>query len=398
MLGHHPTRRGVLLGLGAVAAWSLMPRPGLAAAGRDPRYLTIIMRGALDSLAAVAPTFDPDYQRIRAGSLIGEDGNLAGLPLGSGYVLNPHLSTFHELYKGGQALVVHAVASPYRDRSHFDGQDVLESGMPGVGRVRNGWLNRAIATLPAGGRVHAEGLGIGATVPLIMMGEAPVATWMPTVGASASEDIRMRLLDLYERTDQRLADALRQSAYIDGISGGIMPRGPARNDFLVGMEAVGRLFAAPNGPRVGSIDLNGFDTHVNQGPVTGQLGARLGELDSGLKTLRDGLGEAWKDTVVTVITEFGRTAHMNGNLGTDHGTATLAFVVGGAVRGGRVIADWPGLAETRLYQGRDLMPTTDLRAVLKGTLHDHLGIGEQLLADRVFPQSAAVRPMADLVA
>lgn len=398
MLGHHPTRRGVLLGLGAVAAWTLMPRAGLAATGRDPRYLTIIMRGGLDGLAAVAPAFDPDYQRIRAGSLIGEDGNMPGLPLDGGYVLNPRLPGLHEMYTQGQALLVHAVATPYRDRSHFDGQDMLESGLPSVGRVRNGWLNRAIATLPTDGRVHAEGLGIGATVPLIMMGEAPVATWMPQVTASAPQDIRMRLLDLYEKSDQRLADALRQSAYIDGLSTGVGGQAGAKNAFLVGMEAVGRLFAAADGPRIGSIDLNGFDTHVNQGPVTGQLGARFGELDAGLKTLRAGLGDAWKDTVVTVVTEFGRTARMNGSFGTDHGTATVAFVVGGAVHGGKIIADWPGLSQRGLYQSRDLAPTTDLRAVLKGTLRDHLGIGEQLLADRVFPESGTVRAMADLIA
>ena len=167
--------------------------------------------------------------------------------------------------------------------------------------------------------------------------------------------------------------------------------------FNHGMGMIGTLLADPNGPRIGSIDLNGWDTHTEERPTGSSLGKTLARLDEGLGTLRQGLGKAWDQTVVSVITEFGRTVRVNGSRGTDHGTATVAILVGGAVKGGRVIADWPGLGQGALYADRDLKPTADLRAMLKGVLREHLGLEGSVLARSIFPDSDAVKPMDGLI-
>ncbi|MCD2176798.1 DUF1501 domain-containing protein [Rhizobium sp. C1] len=404
----HPTRRGFLLTASAFTAWSFAPQFASAAPGRDPRFLMVVLRGGMDGLAVIEPAFDPDFERARAGLILGADGSPAGLPIVGGFVMNPKLAALHDMFAQGQALAIHAVATPYRDRSHFDGQDVLESGMPGTGAVSTGWLNRAMSQLGKAGSVKTGGLAIGPTVPLIMRGPASTLTWAAGGVKPAPEDARARLLNFYKSADPTLANAFGRGLDLERIAvanagmnaamgqpGAAHPE--ANSNFVKGMEMVAKLFTDPNGPRIGAIDLDGWDTHATERPEGDNLGKALAELDAGLAALKVSLGPAWDETVVVVATEFGRTVRMNGTEGTDHGTATVAFLAGGAVKGGRVLADWPGLADKALFQQRDLAPTTDLRAVLKGALRDHLGIEEAALGRDVFPDSGAIKPLDGLL-
>jgi uncharacterized protein (DUF1501 family) len=397
------TRRSLLLSGGALVAWAYVPRIASAGPSRDPRFVAIVLRGGLDGLAAVAPVGDPDYARVRGGLGLATDGPDAGRRLDDVFLLNPNMPALAALYGRGEALVVHAVATPYRDRSHFDGQDVLESGQDGPGMTGSGWLNRALGLLPKGAPVAGRtALALGAEIPLVVRGAAPVATLMPPGGFDAPEDTRRRLLDLYTHTDPELAVRMEEGLALRARLAEADRMAPASPRRLPGRSrnagrTAGRLLALADGPRIGAIGLNGWDTHRAEGLLDGQLGRALAELDETIDGLRESLGEAWRETVVVVMTEFGRTARMNGTEGTDHGTATVAFVVGGAVAGGRVVADWPGLSASALHEGRDLAPTTDLRAVLKGLLADHLGVPRRLLDAAVFPGSGGVVPLAGLV-
>ncbi|MGH8277522.1 MAG: DUF1501 domain-containing protein, partial [Steroidobacteraceae bacterium] len=371
--------------------------------GRDPNLIVIILRGALDGLSAVGPVGDPDYEGLHGDIALSLTGEHAALPLDGFFALNPAMPTFARLYKTGQATLVHAVATSYRERSHFDGQDVLESGFAGPGRTDSGWLNRAIGNLPAGDKVHStRGLGVGAVAPLVMRGPAPVLGWAPQIVPTASDDLAARVLDLYMHRDPALAAALREGLETDklaargGLAGDIAKaRGGMDQPNGMRQAAMGaaRLMAADGGPRVAALSFDGWDTHANEGGATGQLARRLSGLDAAFEEFEKGLAGKWNDTAVVAITEFGRTARINGTIGTDHGTATVAFLAGGAVKGGRVIADWPGLKPAQLYQGRDLKPTADLRAVLKGLLSGQFGLTAAVLAEKVFPDSANVKPM-----
>jgi uncharacterized protein (DUF1501 family) len=400
---HLATRRELLITMGALFAWAYMPRLALAE-GRDPRLLVIILRGALDGLAAVAPAGDPDWVRLRGHDALLASGDNAALPLDDFFALNPAMPNFHRLFKTGQASVVHAVASPYRERSHFDGQDVLESGLTRPGGD-TGWLNRALSSLQPGERVRGKDtFAVGPITPLVARGPAPVLSWAPSRLQPASNDTMSRLLALYQHTDEALGRALAERNALDAIAKGGMqpaesrPPRPVLAYFTEAASGAARFMARADGPRVGALAFDGWDTHANEGAARGRLSALLGALDGALAAIESGMGETWKDTVVAVITEFGRTARINGSEGTDHGTATVALLAGGALKGGRVIADWPGLADNALYDNRDLKPTTDLRAVLKGLLRDHLRADEKALAGSVFPGSESVKPLAGLLA
>ena len=413
LANHLPARRELLIGSGALFAWSQMPKLARAA-GRDPRLLVIVLRGGLDGLGAVAPVGDPDWISLRGERALVLDGKTPALPLDSFFALNPAMPNLHRLYKNQQALVVHAAATPYRERSHFDGQDVLESGLARPGATGSGWLNRALVALESDGRVDPRGsraLGIGAVTPLVVRGTAPVMSWVPQKLLPASEDTQSRLLDLYQHTDPKLAAALDARMRLaalgskpgtgDSMSDDptLMPPGIARVRayFAEAAGTAARYLAKPDGPRVGAMGFVGWDTHISEGAISGQLANLLGALDGALASIESNMGEAWHETAVAVVTEFGRTARINGTEGTDHGTGTVAFLAGGALKGGRVIADWPGLKPAQLFEDRDLKPTTDLRAVLKGLLRDHLRVDERALADNVFPDTAGVTPIAGLV-
>ncbi len=394
-------------GAGVLCCAGFLSAPASAANARDPRLVVIILRGALDGLSAAPPIGDPDYAGLHGDLAFAAAGDRAALPLDGFFFANPALTTFKRLYDKKQAAVVHAVATGYRDRSHFDGQDVLESGYPGPGRTESGWLNRALGALPGSGAGASRGLGAGAIAPLVIRGSAPVFGWAPPGGvAPASSDLAQRVLDLYSHADpalgQKLGEALtaeKVAAEAPGPSGTKTQRyAGAAEAMRVVAAGAGRLLAAPSGPRLAALAYDGFDTHLNEGAIQGSLAPRLQGLDAAFEALETNLGEAWKDTVVVAITEFGRTARVNGTRGTDHGTATVALLAGGAVAGGRVIADWPSLKFTSLYEGRDLYPSLDLRGVLKGVLADQFGLSRKTLAEAIFPDSGAISPAKGLVA
>jgi uncharacterized protein (DUF1501 family) len=411
-LPHLPTRRDMLLGSGALFAWSYLPKLARAE-GRDPRLLVVVLRGGLDGLGMVAPVGDPDWVKLRGEKGLALGGKPPAVPLDSFFALNPAMPNLNRLYRAQQATIVHATATPYRERSHFDGQDVLESGYDRLGRMESGWLNRALGLLEADGRVDPRGaraLAVGPVTPLVVRGPAPVMSWVPQRLLPASDDTQARLLDLYLHTDAKLARAFqgRQDLLAVGRAAGISPVSGPEDERTAGFARLRQYFndvavtaakylARPDGPRVGAVGVNGWDTHINEGATGGQLANLLGALDGTIPAFEQNMGETWKETVVVFITEFGRTARINGTEGTDHGTGTVAWIIGGAVKGGRVIAEWPGLKEADLYEDRDLKATTDLRAVLKGVLRDHLRVDERALAATVFPGSDGVKPMAGLV-
>ncbi len=315
------------------------------------------------------------------------------------FALHPSLARTAALYGQGEAMAVHAVATPYRDRSHFDGQDVLESGYAGPGRVQSGWLNRALEALPRGERV-TNGLAVGPTTPLVLRGNAPTVGWAPAALPQADEDTAMRLVELYRHRDPALASALSQGLQLDKAASGDgmkATRGNAAAQMRQVARGAAKLMAADDGPRIAALAFDGWDTHANEGGPVGRVAFLLGGLDGALAEFESGLAARWRDSVVLVVTEFGRTARINGTDGTDHGTGTVALLAGGAVKGGRLIADWPGLKLANLYEGRDLKPTTDLRSVIKGVLQDQFGLSERVLAETVFPDSASASPMKGLV-
>ena len=391
------TRRALLLGSGAFAAWAYVPRFARAADGTDPPLIIVILRGALDGLATVAPVGDPDYAGLHGSIALTANGPHAAIMLDSFFALHPSMPEFARMYREGHAVVVHAVSTPYRDRSHFDGQDVLESGYAGPGRVQSGWLNRALEGLPRGERVMSA-LAVGPTTPLLLRGAAATVGWAPVALPRADDDTAARLLDLYQHRDSALANALSQGLQLEKVTQG---EGMRPQPGIKAMQQLARgaakLMAADDGPRIAALAFDGWDTHANEGGPVGRLAQLLSGLDGALLAFEGALGPRWRDTVVVIATEFGRTARINGTDGTDHGTGTIALLAGGAVNGGRVITDWPTLRPASLYQGRDLAPTTDLRAVLKGVLADHLGISESVLASSVFPDSAATPPMQGLI-
>jgi uncharacterized protein (DUF1501 family) len=385
------------------------------ASSGDSRFVLVIMRGAVDGLAAVPPYGDADYARLRGELAVGAPGAAnAVLPLDGLLGLHPSFTFLHECYAARQLAVFHAVATPYRERSHFDGQDVLENGAIHPHTSQTGWLNRALAELPRPDATprHQLGVAIGQNVPLVMRGPAEVASWSPSRLGALDDDTLQRVHDLYA-TDpllsRRLADALAADAIASaeqpamgssqattGTAQAAAGVKPASGPYLELARATAGFLASDAGPRVAVFDTTGWDTHANEGGAQGQLAQRFATLDAGLKVLKEQLGPVWRNTAVLLVTEFGRTAAVNGTRGTDHGTATAAFLVGGAVHG-RVIADWPGLSQRALYQGRDLAPTRDLRSVLKGVLSEHLRVSSRALEQSVFPQSREVRPAKDLI-
>jgi uncharacterized protein (DUF1501 family) len=396
---------------------------GSAGAGQA-RFVFILMRGALDGLAAVAPYGDPDYAGLRRELALKAPGMAGGaLPLDGFFGLHPSLGFLRESYVARELVVFHAIASPYRERSHFDGQDVLENGSVQPRSVQTGWLNRALASVQTDrGPAKDLGVALGQNLPLVMRGPASVTSWSPSRLPALDEDTLDRITDLYAGDPllaARLADALAADAIADSrrqseVAMVAAPASSGSEEIAVQakeslqqrerpmrytelVRATAGFLRRPDGPRVAVFDTTGWDTHANEGSAEGQLASRLGALDTGLRTLKEELGPVWADTAVVLATEFGRTAATNGTRGTDHGTATVAFLLGGAVQGGRVLADWPGLSARALYQGRDLKPTADLRSVLKGVLSEHLRVPTGALEASVFPGSGEARATRGLM-
>jgi uncharacterized protein (DUF1501 family) len=378
--------------------------PGLtfARTDSDARFVLVILRGAADGLAIAAPYGDGNYRKIRGELALPAPGDSGGLNKLDGlFGLHPSLPNIYERYREDQALIVHAVASPYRERSHFDGQDILENGAAQVGSLRDGWLNRALE--PLGGALGDEvAIAMAQNTPLVLRGDNSVTSWAPSQLPDADESTLRRLQDLYASDEffaTRLTQALDAQAIADGEAGmgQMRSRGNDAEQLRTMMQAAARFLTAEDGPRIAVLEASGWDTHANQGTTTGSLANRLEGLDNGLVTLQSGLGGAWSKTIVAVVTEFGRTVAVNGTRGTDHGTASAAILLGGAVAGGRVVTDWPGLGSADLYQGRDLKPTTDMRSVFKAVLAEHLELPETHLESVVFPDSKSAPPMRDIV-
>lgn len=400
------SRRRFLLGAGALAASAAIPQALFAHTTGSSRLVVVILRGALDGLAAVPPYGDPAYAGLHRELAIAAPGGPDGaLALNSTFGLHPALAFLHERFAAGELIVFNAVCSPYRDRSHFDGQNVLENGLTKPIGTADGWLNRALAALPRGtGRAPDRAVAISQNVPLILRGEAAVISKSPQTTPDVDEDLLARLADLYSKDDwfsARLSEAVLTEKMVDGAADAVLDKASARSRYPDRTGAVARMAAdlmrSDGGPEIAVIEASGWDTHANQGGAKGALATRLAGLDNALKSLADGLGPLWPQTAVIVVTEFGRTAAVNGTRGTDHGTGGCAFLVGGAVRGGQVIADWPGLSPRSLLDNRDLLPTLDLRSVFKGVLDEHMHVDANTLAKRVFPDSSGARPLQGLI-
>jgi uncharacterized protein (DUF1501 family) len=339
-----------------------------------------MLRGAMDGLHLLPPIADPAYAAAR-GALAIRDG----LALDDGFALHPSMRTAHALYREGQLLPVAAIAPPYRQRSHFEAQDCLENGTAGPGRARDGWLARCVDALP-----RSEAVAIAPVMPLSLRGSDRASTWSPPLSQDLPQTLLAQLQPLYA-ADAQLAPVYQAALRISDA--GMDAEGGAFR-LPQAMAAAARLMTEGPGMRIGFVEDGGWDTHRGQEAA---LRRKFAELDAGMKAARDGFGDSWRRTVVAVVTEFGRTVAVNGTAGTDHGTGGVALLAGGAVRGGRVAGDWPGIAKAQLNDGRDLRATTDLRALFKGLALAHLGLSESQVETALFPDSRNVRPLTGLV-
>ena len=376
--------RRQVLSAAALGAGALFVAPGLALATvpTDRRFVFIIQRGAADGLDIVRPTGDPAFAGLRGGLL----ADAAGTRLDTLFTLHPALVEVGRMYARGQAMFVHAVASPYRERSHFDGQNVLETGGTQPYAVRDGWLNRLVTMLPRSGD---EAIAIAANVPTALRGPVQVASFAPSALPHPGDDLLARVTALYD-ADPQLHPVWAAALETRGLASDMhAAQDPA---------SMGRLTASfltkPGGPRIAMLETLGWDTHNAQ---QGRLANQLKNLDAMVAAMRDGLGAAWANTTVLVATEFGRTAGVNGTGGTDHGTGSVAMLIGGAVRGGRVLADWPGLAPANLYQARDLRPTRALDALIAGTVAESFALDPERVGRGLFARMTSERPMSGLV-
>ena len=378
--------RRTLLGRAALTGvFALTHRLAFATAPTDRRFVFIILRGAMDGMSVVMPVGDPAYAGLR-GALALPPGEVAPIRLDSTFALHPALQRTAAMYALKEALFIHAVASPYRERSHFDAQNVLETGGTAAYALKDGWLNRLVGALPVG---REPAIAIAATVPMVLRGPAAVTSYAPSALPEANDDLLHRINGLYA------GDPLLHPLWSEAMDARTLAQGgDAAKANPTGLAKLAAQFLSKaNGPRIAVIELLGWDTHAQQAP---RLAAQLRQLDTVFGALKDGMGPEWSRTVVLAATEFGRTAAINGTGGTDHGTGGAAILAGGAVNGGRVVADWPGLGGSELYENRDLRPTTDLRGVMLGVSAATFGVDPARLAPALFP-GARVAPVAGLV-
>ncbi len=399
------TRRSILKTMaaaGALAVWDAPLRYAFASVATDRRLVVVILRGALDGLAAVPPHGDPDYAAVR-GKLALDNNGTAGLhDLDGFFGLNPALTNMKAMYDAKEVTLFHNICSPYYDRSHFEGQQVLESGGAGPHVLNDGWLNRALAPMGLAGGTGA--VAIEQSPPLLLAGSAKATSWMPAVMPEPAGAFLDKVRTLYAG-DPALAGALSgaldlQAQAQAGMDDPSLMKGGSKAAYgnLTPLFAgAGKLLSGAGGPRVAVLDAGGWDTHVAEGAGDGQLARRLQALDQALDALKTSLGPAWHKTAVVMATEFGRTVKPNGSGGTDHGTGGAAFLLGGAVAGGNVKAEWVGLKPSALKDGRDQPARTDLRALFKGVLAEHMGVSQAALQSSVFPDSGGVVPLKGLM-
>jgi len=420
-----PTRRGALaaaLGFGLTVEF--LGRKAFAAAdgaAESRKLIVFVCRGGMDGLSVSPPVGDPNYAALRGAiALPGFEAPGGALKLDDTFGLHPSLAAVHRLALKGEARIAPAVATPDRARSHFEAQDVLENGATAAYGTDSGWLNRALQAMGPG---KVKAISVGATAPLILRGGVEAASWSPGPGVGKDPRLPGILQDLYVH-DPMLsralaaglstesmakvasADATSALAQADAMSGAMAasepPAAPAPRQGVAIARQLGATLAGfiiqPAGPQVAAVSIDGFDTHANQGSSQGQLATRLAYLDAALDGLADGMGPAWKTTVVVVATEFGRTAHVNGTGGTDHGTASTALLLGGALKPGGIVGDWPTLAQARLFENRDTAPTLDMRGLFKGLLAGQFGLDRRALDTTIFPDSAGVAPARGIIA
>ena len=392
------TRRELLrraLAATALLPWARLSLAQAPAAADAPRFVFVILRGGLDGLTAAPVVGDPAFAEAR-----GALGQFAGdpLPLHGPFALNPLLPQLHALYGRGEMALLHAVGLPYRERSHFDAQQVLESGGSRPHQITTGWLGRALAT--RGGNAPAiKAVALETAVPLVLRGPVDVDTWAPSTLPEPGTELVARLEMLY-RDDPALAQALARARGLraePGMADGMSGRAGAGRNAAQALAAKAAEFLQ-RGSQVAVLEMGGWDSHANQAAPNGATSNNLRTLDAALAALHQGLqaGGLWQRSVVLVATEFGRQVSINGTQGTDHGSGGAAFLLGGAVRGGQVLADWPGLAPKDRFEGRDLRTTTDLRAVWRNILGQHLQVPLAALDAAVLPGSAGL-PRLDLL-
>lgn len=374
--------------LGGIATFAL-PGVTFAQVKQDGRFVFVLLRGGFDGLAAVVPFGDDAYARLRNGFAFEESELFA---LNELFGLAPGLSPLRDLWQANELVALHAMAIPYRTRSHFDGQAILETGIDRPIGSSDGWLNRLLQVMSG----KRSGIAIAAGMPRSMTGTYEVQTWSPTQLGVVDDAYLQRLGALY-RTDKalfgRFEAAVQQQ---DTVGEEPMARGNARRGGAGSiMQAAARILRQDDGPNIAAMEFSGWDTHANQGLAGGALDRLLGQLAEGLMTFRTDMGPAWSNTTVVVMTEFGRTARPNGTRGTDHGTAGAGFIIGPKVAKSAVFTDWPGLDDRLLFEGRDLKPTLDVRAVLKAAIGGTFDLSRPQL-DRVFPNAPEVRPLYDL--
>jgi len=378
-------RRAFLAAGGLGLLGTFAPRMAFARAATARRFVFIIQRGAADGLGTIGAIGDPAF--------VGARGDLAadlavGTKLDAMFALHPAMANAAALYGKGQALFAHAIASPYRDRSHFDGQNVLETGGTGAYQLKDGWMNRLLGVVPTD---DAKAIAIAATVPMALRGRREVASYAPSSLPDASDDLLARVTQLYQG-DAQLHGLWAEAMQTRQLTGDLA-QDNGRNAAATGALAA-RLLLPANGARIATIETGGWDTHTGQ---RGRLATQLKGLDAMIGALQAGLGPVWDDTLVLVATEFGRTVAINGTGGTDHGTGTAAMLFGGAVKGGRVLADWPGLATANLYEARDLRPTTPLDAFIGGAVAAHFAVEPSRAMAALFPASARTAAIEGLL-
>ena len=382
-------RRTLLAGSLALGASTLaLPRIALAQGSGTRNLLFVLLRGAADGMAMLAPVGDPGLEALRGATL----ADYEGAPrIGSFFALHPAFAEVGKAAQAGEALFVHAAATTYRERSHFDGQNLLETGGTAPYATKDGWLNRLVGLLAEShGGEAPPALAVAPTVPLTLRGNAPVSSYAPSALPDASADYMARVAALYDG-DAELAGLWSRALETRAMAGDDSLR--SLRDAGANGTLIASLMKGPQGARIAMIEVDGWDTHANQ---RGAFARSARGLDALLAAYKAGMGEEWASTMVLVATEFGRTAKLNGTNGTDHGTAGAAMVLGGGVRGGRVLADWPGLGESQLYEGRDLAPTIALESVLAGAVAEHLGLDPATTLARLFPERSA-RPLSGIV-
>ena len=371
--------------LGAVALLSASPVL-FARATTERRFIFIIQRGAADGLDTLIPYAEPAYASLRGALALDAESTLK---LDGSFALHPSLPTLREMYSAGQANFFHAVASPYRDRSHFDGQNVLETGGHAPYQVKDGWMNRLLALLPRRGK---DAIAFSPAVPLALRGAVEVATYAPSTLPQANDDLMARVAQLYAN-DAQLHGLWSSALEARGMAASAGGGGNRQDPGALGRMAAGFL-ARADGPRLAMIETSGWDTHSGQ---AGRLASQLKGLDSLIAGLQEGLGPEWSNTVILVATEFGRTVAANGTHGTDHGTGAAAMLVGGAVQGGRIVTDWPGLAPGNLLDGRDLRPTLGLDVLIASVCADTFELEPDRAAGALFPGSTSGKGLPGLL-